>query len=734
MSKVTLVGFQEGSSQNLVPLSALKIHTSSNLVILHGHWNTAEIWDDTFTVTASLPTGVYASATLSSVLSSSLDFAVPIALPPAGGTSLDLTVTLSLIKGVTTLDTVSIVVSTLKVTPRAEALHPREVLLSNGRLTFTLCLKAYNPELTEGASLADDSLRSRVILMAGHGSSPLLSSYEEQHSIDLPVSSSSDFVSADFTLENVLYEDFIFCSALVEDAWGNQGVEWKVFPVRDFLQLNNPPSRLDYDHSTQEVVNMLPLWANCRARDFLALAHDPDFTMKGPTWPYLGDLDTDFLPYDFSEPPVAQRITNALLGQTAGPIRNLQQNFVRSMRLSTSDVGSVGTVYTADIPENDHPLGMISVPSSPTSIVSDAWETLPANSADWIFEAPSEVSANNLTVSSSRLSNLGLLQGQIQATMRVETDRYWSPSQSEAENLSSMSSCGWIGLRWRVQGSSCWRLLWGPLEDSFGIRIERVANDAPIVLFKDAEPRFYPLGQEFTIQIQDRGNSITILLNEQPLVTLSTYDETIPWRSGLMLKPPLGTAYWSGFFGRVSISGFYETSLIGRTPQVYAGSVALDLKDSLHDFLEASPTHADLQPLVWPASGIYEGSVIDPNRSLIEADGSPHQVMWWTKGNQICKGEANTQEVLFRYWIWDPETHNRALTEWQLDHLMLVREWLWVIGHNTDGDYRLFFVDPKTPDPLFPESTLYCSTYADLDIRGLSNLLRSKDHTEVFIQ
>lgn len=729
-----VVSFQENLSGPFhdIPQEDGIIRTAAEFLIIRGTWNLDDaLWEEGASVTI---TGPNSGPDISAPVDSNWNFEIPLILPQAESKQRIFTVeiTLDLPSSSTIIETIE--VRTMGAAPQIEALHPRDVLLDSGRLTFTICLRVLSPARIDGSRLDAGSNRALVTILAGHSTNPMMRTYQVESTIRNPVSSSTEFMSVDLELEDVLPEGFIFLGAIVNDGWGNTSAYARTIKTHRLIQMNNPPSRLEYGQAAQDVVNYLPEWTACRLRDYLALSHDPDYTMKGASWPYLGNLSETLLPYDFRSPPVAQRIANATIGQAGESIRKTLSSFRKMHSLSASDIGATGHIYKAEIPEEEQ-TDRLDIPSSPSNIVSGSWETIPEASANWRIEFPMDVTTDHLTDSmSARLADLELRRGHIRTTVRVETDRFWSPG-SDAQNIDTMQGSGSFGIQWRHHSGGHWRMLWGPYEQGFGIRVERVGNDAPVVLYKDSLPRYYPIGRDIIIQIIDNETEVMILIDEQVVTQIKASPPPRPWRAGLLVVPPQPAVTWKAFFSLVGLQGHYDTGIVGRTSLVGSAGVRLKKLGSLEEFLEAAPTQIELIQSDPPPSGLHEGLAVDPDRFLVEADRKRHRVLWSVEDDHIVKMENDTREPLFRYWIWDPDSRDRILTEWSLRSILIIREWLWVLGtHKRTGQHRIFFVDPSTPDPLYPESTLYCEGYADFEARGVSDLVRSEDFTQVFIR
>jgi hypothetical protein len=327
----------------------------------------------------------------------------------------------------------------------------------------------------------------------------------------------------------------------------------------------------------------------------------------------------------------------------------------------------------------------------------------------------------------------------------VETDRgrdsvLISPADTPEQARAILEDLGSLGLVWRmISGRDQWyRLAWGWIpgaaEPTFGLYVQRRMAGVTTVIWRDFAPRYYPKNTPAVLELRDNGSQVQIAVDDHVVANLTLPVERHVWHTGLWASAPAQGVNWRPFWSQV-------VGQVRRTPRLIGTGLVSDDGQPLtevsseFEFLESAPTRVDIVTATPPASGIFYGKFErDPDRMLVEASKREHWLTWWCEGNRIVRGEDSVREALQAFWIWDPETEARPLTEYTLISCSRYRRWLWVLGVDDQGQPWLFVVDPSSSAPLVPGSCLWCAGKWALPARGVSMLVRSLARTEVLFQ
>ena len=500
-------------------------------------------------------------------------------------------------------------------------------------------------------------------------------------------------------------------------------------PLKTILSMGIPPSRLEYDHATQEIANRWPTWTSIRSRDFFTLANDPYLTMMAPDSSFLGRLTANNLPYDTSRSPVGQRVINGMFGQASKELRKAVAQLQVANSLVGADITAVGDVSRAYLPPGPNEEEVISGVFGADDLLGSMWE----RQGNWSLHRPDEISPDLFgTLTYAKRGN----RYNIRADVRVET----SLSQpSDLDQLSNyMQGAGTFGIVWRLTSADNHVKVYGGRRgEDFGLFVDRISAGTRELLFHREVA--YEKNKQILLEVQDDGEVASIYVDHRLITRVSLGKEVEPTRCGLFIYSPDPEIDWKVFVASITLSGVQILDLLG-----FTGLESFDMRgikevETKFEFLEAAPTDISVTtavPVELEEREELEGTpfVSDPLRRYLEADGTWHTATWWVDNNQVVRGEGDTLSPVARFWLWDSET-STPLIGVKLVSVVVRREWLWVLGYKDGSDTAtIFVVDPNSLSPLIAESCLYCQIAEDTEVTGAKDLLLGGPTREIYVR
>lgn len=500
-------------------------------------------------------------------------------------------------------------------------------------------------------------------------------------------------------------------------------------PLKTILSMGLSPSRLEYDHATQEVANRWPTWASIRARDFFTLANDPYLTMMAPDSSFLGRLSANNLPYDTSRSPVGQRVINGMFGQASKELRKAVAQLQVANSLVGADITAVGHVSRAYLPPGPNEEEAISGVFGADDLLGGMWE----RQGNWSLHRPDEISPDTFgALTYAKRGN----RYNIRADVRVETSLSQPSDLDQVSNY--MQGAGTFGIVWRLTGADDHvKVYWGRRDEDFGLFVDRVSAGTRELLFHREVA--YEKNKQILLEVQDDGGVASIYVDHRLITKVSLGEEVEPTRCGLFIYSPDPEIDWKVFVASITLSGVQILDLLGFTGLESSDMRSIKEVETKFEFLEAAPT--DIAITTTDPVELEEKEELadtpfasDPLRRYLEADGTWHTATWWVDNNQVVRGEGDTLSPVARFWLWDAET-KAPLIGVRLVSVVVRREWLWVLGYKDGAETAtIFVVDPNSLSPLVAESCLYCQIAKDIGVSGAKDLLLGGPTREIYVR